>query len=157
MRQFSLSWVHTRVGRCRGLCCRGALVACLTICGGQHPWTTRSSMVWQTKFERVRAGKRLPECEKAIWRTRYSASCASVGGCGVSQPSHPRQGPGHEQTAVACPSAELGAQNSIAHLSCSECLVHSTSAHKWTRGVSGVPCSRQAATKGCSLKETRML
>ncbi len=51
--------------------------------------------------------KRLPECEKAIWRTTYSASCASVGGCGVSQPSHPRQEPGHEQTAVACPSAEL--------------------------------------------------
>ncbi len=100
---------------------------------------------------------RFPKCEKAKWRTKYSASCASVGGCGVSQPSHPRQEPRHEQTAVACPSAELGAQSSIAHLSCSECLVHSTSAHKWTRGVSGVPCSRQAAAKGCSLKVIRML
>ena len=53
MRHFSLSWVHTRVRRCRGVCCPGALVACLTMCGGQHPWTTRSSVVWQTKFERV--------------------------------------------------------------------------------------------------------
>ena len=51
--------------------------------------------------------KRLPECEKAKSRTTYFASCASVGGCGVSQPSHPRQEPRHEQIAVACPSAEL--------------------------------------------------
>jgi hypothetical protein len=51
----------------------------------------------------------------------------------------------------------VGAQSSIAHLSCSECLVHIASPHKWTRGVSGVPCSRQAAAKGCSLKVTRQL
>ena len=51
--------------------------------------------------------KRLPECEKAKWRTEYSASCDRVRGCGVSQPSHLRREPRHEQTAVACPSAEL--------------------------------------------------
>ncbi len=72
----------------------------------EHGPTSRAERV-QIMRDAGARWKRLPECEKAKWRTTYSASCASVGGCGVSQPSHPRQGPRHEQTSVACPSAEL--------------------------------------------------